>query len=136
LGRIARFLLVLPVLAGPVWAAEAHALLTPFIIYTSFAKPASNPVRSAIQAETGSIIEPIGWKPEWLALDDSHSPSSASIAIVRFTGSCDVDDLNRYPVYQALTLGQTYTVDGAITPITDIYWQRHPRQIGRSPGGD
>jgi len=114
-------LLALAVFAGPAGGSEPPPERVPFIIYTSFSARPSDAVRSSIRDEVTSIIEPIGWKPEWRSLDDSSSLVSTRMAIVRFKGVCDVDDLNVYPAYETIVLGQTYTVDGAIIPIADVY---------------
>jgi cytochrome c553 len=99
---------------------QPYLACPPFIVYTQSESGFPDAIRTAMRKEVESILSPTGWHVKW---EDAAGPAhgaSVSLAVVRFRGQCNVDDL-RLSSSGDMMLGRTHVNGGDIISFADIF---------------
>jgi hypothetical protein len=89
-------------------------------LYTHFQQAPPDAVMDSIQDEMARIMSTIGLAFKWSSLTENKGNElSARLAVIHFTGHCDVVNLATLNSRSG-ALGWTYMTDGAILPFSDI----------------
>jgi len=112
-----KVLLSLVLVAIPVLGGDE---VVPIRLYTHFEQAPPDAVMGFVRDELARVMSPMGLAFQWSSLRENRGNEiSARLAVIHFTGRCDVANLappNAHPG----ALGWTYMTDGAILPYSDI----------------
>jgi cytochrome c553 len=99
---------------------QPYLACPPFIVYTHSESGFPGAIWTAMRNEVESILSPTGWHVKW---EDTATPAhsaSVALAIVRFKGECNVDDI-RLPSSGDATLGRTHVNGSDIISFADVF---------------
>lgn len=89
-------------------------------LYTQFQQAPPHAVMESLENEVTKIMSPMGLEFEWRSIaENKGNELSAKVAVIRFTGRCDVQDVTNRDARPG-ALGWTYLSDDAILPFSDI----------------
>jgi len=100
--------------------AQPALPITTFRLYTEYDLKPPEQVRNAMEQEVESIMEPIGWPVAWSSVRQiAVGEVSAALAVVHFTGECDVPGKHISP-FDSKALAWTRMVEGEILPFSGV----------------
>ena len=106
---------VIPAASEPKIVAPA-----PIMLYMQFEVTPPQEVLDAFQSETEAIMEPIGIRLEWRALNSSRAEEVATeLAVVTVKGRCDLAGMGLRSKVEG-ALGFTHMSDGQILPFAEL----------------
>lgn len=104
----------------PMYGAHRGTELPPIALYTQFDGLPSAVILETMQHEVESIMSPMDLRFSWKNLAESNGrEASAELAVVDFSGRCDVNDLGLRGNNPG-ALGWTHISDGVILPFATI----------------
>jgi len=106
---------VIPAASEPKIVAPA-----PIVLYMQFEVTPPQEVLEAFQSETETIMEPIGIRLEWRALNATRAEEVATeLAVVTVKGRCDLAGMGLRSKIEG-ALGFTHMSDGQILPFAEL----------------
>lgn len=93
--------------------------VAPIALYTHFQKTPSPEISDALRKELVAIMSPIGLEFEWRSLPAKPNEVANELAVITFTGKCEVKPLSLIP-RDPSRLGWTHVSDGVVLPFSDI----------------
>jgi hypothetical protein len=103
----------------PAFGGSRAVQFAPITLYTEFQQQPPTAVQQALETELATIMAPAEIHFEWYPLAEAGGRVSSQLAIIRFKGECDTDDLRPQWEFTG-PLGWTYIGDGEILPFIAI----------------
>jgi len=107
--------LSLTLLTGPLFGGDGNPPTVSVGVYVEFDHLLRAGTRTDLQNEVQAIMEPLGFDSQWRDTSAAGKESWADLAVVTFTGHCELGDVT-YPAFIPGALGWTRVTDGRIQP--------------------
>jgi hypothetical protein len=104
---------MLPALAG-------DGIVSPITIVLDFAGPHDVRSTQIMERETEAILKDSGLRLEWKLREEAAQKSFSDLVVLRFKGSCVLQDASPAPSREFGSLAFTYTTDGVVQPFGEV----------------